>query len=242
MNLYDYSISVITNNVYLHFFDLLLESLKKLNFDFSNFYLGDVGIDNVERYNYLNIIDLPIKKYSNTKTQTNGYRQIISNRTIMLNNITDVSDKPILQLDADTYIVKSLFNIDSDSDITITIRNVIKTGLIKKFSYRVKRYPNLGVVFWNKPNKCRKFWSIWDKIRKTISAHQGQYEQNSFLHAMESKEYKDLKSQEVPCYQYNCYDSKWLKHKPSIIHFKGCEGRDVSKKLPNKKLLEYCRI
>ena len=239
----NYVVAVIANNNVVIFLKLLLESLECIKFDFSKFYLGDAGLDDHNFKHEINIIDLPNKKYGKFRTQSPDYRYIISNRVRFLNRVSQITQgQSILQLDADTYVIKDDFSlVDSSADVTLTVREAEVGGYIPKFVSQKSHYPNLGVVFWNKPDRCKQFWRRWDELRTVLPPHPGQYEQNIFLHAMQEESFKKLKAQKIQCYYYNCYDPSWLRYNPSILHFKGPEGRDETSTEPHPTFLQHLK-
>lgn len=243
MSLYDYSIAVLANNNVKHFLDYLIESLVKFNFDFSNFYLGDVGLTGYVNKVGLNIISLPYKDYGEFKTQSNNYRKIIKNRFIFLDKVFNLSyNKKVLQLDSDTYVLDDSFTfIDESSDVTLTVREVGQGCYVEKFFYKMNRYPNCGVIFWNNADNCKIILDRWAKLYDEVEPHRGQYEQNVFLHLMETDEFKKLNVQEVHCKYCNCYKEEWFKYNPSIIHFKGGDARTSDFRNPKPGFLKYCR-
>jgi len=248
MKLEDHFIAVMASHNVMKFLNLLIESLKRLNFDFSQFYLGDVGLKKedvvkIKEKIDINIIDLPEKNEGEFRTQSVDYRKIIDNRVIFLNKVHEkAKEKGILQLDADTYIVRNDFSlIDPDADLTLTVRDALPHLVVSEFKNHCKHYPNLGVVFWNKPPNCKKLWQECERLRKIIDPSNHQYEQNIFLHAMESEAFKELKVQKIKCEYYNCYNVDWLKYEPAIIHFKGGKMARDKEGNPNSELLNYCR-
>lgn len=248
MKLEDYSLAVIASHNVMNFLNLLIESLKYFNFDFSQFYLGDAGLNKedieiLKRKVDPHIIDLPKKDHGEFRTQSVNYRRVIDNRIMFLNKVYDkTKGKSILQLDADTYIVKSDFSlIDVGADLTLTVRSAPSHLAISEFEKYHRHYPNLGVVFWNNPLNCKELWQELEKLRSVVAPSDHQYEQNIFFHGMESSVFKKLEVQEIECKYYNCYNVDWLGYEPAIIHFKnGRMGRD-GKGNPNSELLNYCR-
>lgn len=244
MKLFDYNIAVIASENVVVFLDILLQSLRCLKFPMNQFYLGDGGLFEPSFYAKIyevNVVDLLIKRYTNFKTQSNEYRDIINNRVYFLNKVCELcSGKPMLQLDVDTYIVKSEFAfVDPLADVVLTVRKTRQC--IKEHAEFADSYPNLGVVFWNKPERCFQFWKEWGLMKYKVKPSGGQYEQNHFLHTMKTGAMDGLNMQTVLCQYANCYKVKWFNEFTTIVHFKGCEGRDETGRLPNKDLLTLAR-
>lgn len=241
---HDYSIGVLASHNVIGFLTILLDSLKKLNVDPSQIYVGDAGlldneIDELVDIRGVHIIDLPMKNKGTFKTQSEPYKIVIGNRINFLKNIQRLDIKgAILQLDADTAVVKEEFeDVDPKAQLILTVRE--DSDYIKKFAKHKNAYPNLGVTFWKTGPRAKALWEKWARIRKNVPDNTGQYEQNSFLHVMNEDEYFFMRVQKLPCEKYNCYKPEWLVNDPCIIHFKGREGRDRSKRGPNPILLKY---
>jgi len=242
--IHDYSIGIIASHNVIRFLKILLESLWKFDVDRKQIFIGDVGLSEseiellVHKYK-VSVIDLPHKNKGTFRTQSPQYKMIINNRVEFLRTIKRIDRKgAILQLDADTAIADGQFpDIDPNAEIVLTVRK--DSSYILKFRKHKDAYPNLGVVFWRLSNQTETLWNKWAKIKKHVPDNTGQYEQNIFLHLMEEPEFLSMNVQKLPCEKYNCYKPEWLIHHPYIIHFKGKEGRDKSKKDPNRKLLEY---
>lgn len=251
MQLFDYYLAVIASHNVIGFLNILLKSLKRLNFDFSKLYLGDAGLkseDLIKLNKKINIINLPNKNQNKFRTQSIEYRRIIDNRVWFLKKVNSaIGGLPILQLDTDTYVVKTDFSlIDPESDVVLTVRDVSKGNInatVRRFKQYITHYPNLGVVFWNKPNNCITIWNEWERLRSVISPDKSQYEQNIFLHVMESPIFKKIKVQKIYCCYYNSYSPSWLKkYDSSIVHFKGGSARDKSQRKPNSAWSKFLEL
>ena len=251
MQLKDYSLAVIASHNVVGFLNILLGSLCLLNFDFSKLYLGNAGLkdkDIAKLNNKINIISLHNKNQNKFRTQSLDYRCVIDNRVQFLREVNSITNgSPILQLDADTYVVKDDFClIDDEVDIVLTVRDVSKgrqNSITKRFKKHTKQYPNLGVVFWNKPNNCIEVWDEWERLRNTVSPDGSQYEQNIFFHMMDTRAFNNVSVQKIYCYHYNSYVIGWLKeYGSSIVHFKGGSARDKSQRKPNPCWAEFLKI
>lgn len=241
---HDYSIGILASHNVVKFLAVLLDSLERLHVDPSHIYVGDAGLQDTELEELIdarriNIIDLPAKNKGTFKTQSPPYKTIIGNRVNFLRNIQKLDLKgAILQLDADTAVVKEEFpDVDPTAELILTVRE--DSSYIEKFKKHKDAYPNLGVAFWRLSSRSEPLWKKWNKVKRSVHDNTGQYEQNTFLHLMNEDEYLFMKVQKLPCTKYNCYKPEWLVNDPCIIHFKGKEGRDSSGKGPNPKMLKY---
>lgn len=228
-NISEYSLAVIaSNNVYNYVLQQAI-IIKNLNISFKNMFIADLGLlkeqkDNLSKIigNNLFFIDFENKNYNTGfKTQSNEYRSIIDNRISFLRTLfLDSRVEKVLQLDADTSIIRNDFSmLDKSSDISLTVRPVTPWDHILG-QFQVD-YPNCGVVFWNNPKNCLKFLDAWEEYKNNNPAKGGQYEQNYFLHACLSDEFRKLNVQKIHCAYYNCYEREWLNEKTSILHYKG---------------------
>jgi hypothetical protein len=251
MELSEFNIVVLANNNVLRFLTLLIKSVANLNIPLSNFYVGNVGISShlVDKLNKwtlkhwdstVQIVPLSYEDYTNFQTQSFQYTKIIQKRLELLRKVYKLSSRPILQLDADTYIIKSNFpDVTPNCDLTLTVRQQNTEGVISKFKHEAKKYPNLGVIFWQNLKECTLLWDRWEELYLTTPKHGGQFEQNVFLHLMQTRLFNYFNVDKLPCHLYNCYNPKWLHYDPYIIHFKTGEGREANKKTPNSELLKF---
>lgn len=224
----DYMIAVLVSEGHVHFLDMLVDSLRRLSFNTKgSLVIGDAGLKEPGRYD-ARIMEMPYKDYGSFPTQSGRYRNVIDNRVKFLVGVAmmEADERPILQLDADTMVLRSDFpHVDPDADMVLTVRHAEDMHVLPRFKYLQAEYPNLGVVFWNKPHKLLDFWAEWQHVRRHCAPMGGQYEQSLFLQATEKVEYSLLNIQHVPCITYNCYRLDWLGRSTRIVHFKGGEGR-----------------
>lgn len=225
----EYTLAIIaSNNVYSY----LLQNvflLKELNISFKKLVIADIGLLDNQKKEIQSIlqdrvffIDFENKNFNTGfKTQSNEYRKIIDNRIEFLRKLfLDASNEKVLQLDADTSIIRNDFGmVDKESDISLTVRPVTPYDHILG-QFQVD-YPNCGVIFWNNPKNCLKFLDAWEEYKNNNPPKGGQYEQNYFLHACLTKEFEELNVQKIHCAYYNCYERDWLNNKTSILHYKG---------------------
>lgn len=225
----EYTLAVIvSNNVYSYLLQQVT-LLRHLNINFKKLAIADIGLLDNQKDEIKKILgekvcfyDFDHKNFSTGfKTQSNEYRDIIDNRISFLRTLfEDESNEKVIQLDADTAIIRNDFcMLDKNADVSLTVRPVTPWDHILG-QFQVD-YPNCGVIFWNNPKKCLSFVDAWEKYKNENPPKGGQYEQNYFLHACLSQEFKSLNVQKIHCAYYNCYEREWINDKTSIVHYKG---------------------
>ena len=228
-NISEYTLAIIASNNVYNYLKQHVFFLITFNIEFRKLVVGDAGLLESQREEIksalgdrVEFVDFEIKNFdSGFKTQSEEYRKIIDNRVSFLRDLfLDPSNERVLQLDADTSIVRNDFKmLDKSADVSLTVRPVTPYDHILA-QFQVD-YPNCGVIFWNNPKAALPFLEYWDQYRTSNPPKGGQYEQNYFLHACLGKEFQEMKVQKIHCAYYNCYDRSWINPDTSILHYKG---------------------
>jgi len=229
VDLKDYTLAVVANHNVFGFLKQLVVCLQWKGILFRSLCVGDAGLLDTE-VEWLEMVlgnrltRFPLAKQFKQEgivTQDGTYREIISQRIPFLRYVFgECAGAPVLQLDADTAIIDNDFSlVDPNSDLTLTVREV--TSLEHALGKNEKEYPNLGVVFWNRPERCYDFLSAWEVVQRTTNPCVGQFEQGFFYRAMSSSDFSRLSVQRVHCRYYNCYRAKWIESQTSVLHYKG---------------------
>ena len=228
-DLSEYTLAVIASNNVYSYLKQHVFFLINCKIHFRKLVIGDAGLLSQQREEIskalgdkVSFIDFEHKNYDdNFKTQSDQYRKIIDHRISFLRNIfLDQDTERVIQLDADTAVVRNDFSmLDKSCDVSLTVRPVTPYDHILG-QFQVD-YPNCGVIFWNNPKRCIPFLDYWEMYKNKNPPKGGQYEQNYFLHACLGEEFQDLNVQKIHCAYYNCYDKSWLNEKTSILHYKG---------------------
>lgn len=225
-----YDILTVCNHAHFLFLQILLESIRTYQVPFRKLFLVDAGLLDSEksallnRYSDINvkILDNQIKNtQAQVRTQSYEYRDLIQFRAKIIKDLfSQKKTEQLLQVDADVAFLGNPFTKESMAgDIALTVRHASKELSI--WNKATDNYPNIGVVFWNNPNKAIHFIDDWLLELHSNEPHPTQYEQAAFIRAMSfGPHFKNLDSYYIPCERYNCYKTKWLHHKPLSLHFK----------------------